>query len=141
MRKTLLPAVAASALILLGAGCAARGTVPTPTVIPSRAQATEIETEGGLQDAAMVRIGPEGFTPASVSIKKGEIVTWINEDPGGDHWPASGPHPTHADYPEFDPKEPLIPGQSWTFKFNKVGTWEYHDHLIPKKIGTVTVSE
>ena len=84
-----------------------------------------------------------GWNPSAITVKKGETVTWINEDPNGAHWPASSPHPAHTDYPEFDPKAPIAPGQSWSFKFDRVGTWHYHDHLNASTYGygTVTVTE
>ena len=79
-----------------------------------------------------------GFAPNTINIKKGDSVTWVNED-SQYHWPASDIHPTHEIYSEFDPKEPLAPGEAWAFSFEKVGTWSFHDHLRPGWTGTGTV--
>lgn len=86
----------------------------------------------------VVRMNAEGFFPESVRIKKGQSVTWLNEG-GQPHWPASDLHPTHGIYPEFDPQEPITPGESWTFTFTKLGVWRYHDHLRPILRGIIEV--
>lgn len=82
----------------------------------------------------------EGYEPAHVTIKKGDIVLWKN-DSKDYHWPASDLHPTHGVYPEFDPLRPIAPGDTWKFKFDKVGKWNFHDHIRANKVGTVTVTE
>jgi plastocyanin len=138
-QNLLTPLFAITAVILLGAGCSRAGTVPVPATEP--AAKSGIETGGGLQEAAMVRIGPEGFTPAVIGVKRGEYVTWINEDPGGPHRVASNPDPSHADYPGFDSVDPIAPGQSWGFKFDKIGAWGYSDRLHPSVTGEVRVTE
>ena len=85
-----------------------------------------------------VMITASGFEPGELKIKKGTAVTFYNQDTKS-RWPASAPHPTHTDYPEFDPKQPLPLGQSWSFTFEKTGTWKYHDHLNPTYRGTIII--
>jgi hypothetical protein len=31
----------------------------------------------------------------------------------------------------FDACKGFLRGEGWSFTFNKIGTWEYHDHLNP----------
>lgn len=93
---------------------------------------------GGVQ--AEVFMKPDVFEPETLTIKKGATVEFKNEDSQA-RWPASNIHPTHGIYPEFDPKEPVEPGKSWSFKFDKVGSWKYHDHLIPYIRGVIVVTE
>jgi plastocyanin len=81
-----------------------------------------------------------GYSPSTVNIKKGTKVTYVNQT-SGVMWPASAPHPTHTDYPEFDPKQAIAAGQSWSFTFDKTGTWRFHDHQNPSKFGSVVVTE
>lgn len=81
-----------------------------------------------------------GYEPPQVTIKKGDIVLWKNESKDY-HWPASDLHPTHGVYPEFDPLRPIAPGDTWKFKFDRVGKWNFHDHIRANKVGTVTVTE
>jgi plastocyanin len=80
-----------------------------------------------------------GFSPKTITIKKGDAVTFVNESSGGMSV-ASDPHPTHTDYPEFDQfKSPEKGQKSYTFVFDKVGSWGYHNHLNPSMVGTVVV--
>lgn len=97
--------------------------------------------------AATITITQAGFSPALVKIRMGESVQFVNGEPSTcdsfDNlcffWPASDGHPTHEFYPEFDPREPLAPGESWTFSFERAGTWGFHDHFNANKRGSVTV--
>lgn len=82
----------------------------------------------------------DGYTPDTLTIKKGETVTFkttLNKT----FWPTSNPHPTHTIYPEFDPKNAIKPAEDWSFKFEKVGKWGYHDHISPFYTGTIIVTD
>lgn len=54
-------------------------------------------------------------------------------------WVASNPHPYHTDYPEFNARAASSSGATFTFLFNKVGTWGYHNHLQPNHQAVVVV--
>ena len=64
-------------------------------------------------------------------------------------WPASAFHPSHSAYPEkggcissaFDACRGLKEGESWSFIFNQVGKWGYHNHLNSRITGVVEVIE
>ncbi len=84
-----------------------------------------------------VTITASGFSPATITISVGESVMWVNNDIKN-HWPASDPHPQHTDYSGFDSLG-ISSGSSWSFKFNKTGTWNYHDHNMPSRKGIVIV--
>jgi plastocyanin len=93
-----------------------------------------------------------GYAPSTLTIKKGETVTFKNQS-SRSMWPASAMHPTHRVYsgtsldehcPDttgtaFDACKGFLPGESWSFKFDKVGSWKYHDHLNPGATGTIVV--
>jgi len=81
----------------------------------------------------------ENFSPASLTVKAGDVVFFKN-DSSGSFRPASDPHPSHTDYPGFDSKNPVAAGSRFEFKFTKVGTWGYHNHLNPSSKGTVIVT-
>lgn len=81
----------------------------------------------------------QGFVPDEVTIKQGQTVLWKNESKNFD-WPASNIHPTHGIYPEFDPKRPIAPGEEWSFKFDRIGSWQFHDHLQANILGKVNVT-
>lgn len=99
-----------------------------------------------------VEITADGFTPATLSISQGDTVTFINKDIEK-HWPASNIHPTHTKYPGsgidkcgtldeyyiFDACHGLEEGEQYSFPFDEIGTWKYHDHLNPEIKGTIIV--
>ncbi len=80
----------------------------------------------------------DGFSPAEVWLVRGGSVTFSTIS-GKRFWPASDSHPAHTIYPEFDPKQPLEPSDSWTMTFNTIGDWGYHDHLRTYFIGIIHV--
>lgn len=88
---------------------------------------------------AEVTINQEGFLPATILIKKGTQVTWVNND-SQSHQIASDPHPTHTNLAGFEADESLLTNDSFTFTFEEVGTFTYHDCLKPLDFkGTVIV--
>lgn len=88
----------------------------------------------------VIKMGTDSYEPQNFRIKKGTKVTFDNTS-GGLRWPASDFHPSHLLYPEFDPKEPIGKDAKWTFQFDKVGEWGYHDHLAPYITGRIQVTE
>ena len=88
----------------------------------------------------VITITDTSVEPAEITIKIDQKVTFVNNSLDF-AWPASNPHPTHTDYPEFDPREPLDVNEAWTFTFTKVGEWKYHDHLKPSRRGIIKVTE
>ena len=89
-----------------------------------------------------IEISSNGFSPEELQINKGDSVIFLGADEEL-HWPASNIHPTHRIYPGsgiekcsttekdslFDSCRSLNQGESFTFTFNQLGTWSYHDHL------------
>lgn len=88
--------------------------------------------------AHTVELRDDGFYPNELTIQKGETVTFSTTKDNF-FWPASNSHPTHTIYPEFDPKEPIASDKEWSFKFDKPGTWRYHDHVRASAIGKIIV--
>lgn len=86
-----------------------------------------------------VKLTEKGFEPALLNIKKGDKIVFESIS-NNFFWPASDLHPSHLVYPDFDSGQGVPKGQSWTFEFNKVGKWEYHDHLSPTNRGVVVVN-
>lgn len=137
MIRTIL-IVVMSAVALMGAGCygAKPAAPPSGAAVPT----PEIETTG-LAEGTVVSIGPSGFNPNILTVKNGTTVIFINEDTGASHWVASDPNPAHTDYPGFDAGSPIQPGASFSFTFDRVGSWGYHDHLNPSHTATIVVTE
>lgn len=88
------------------------------------------------------------FEPLELVIFEGETVTWENKDDIS-HQPASNDHPTHVLYSTdtcstsggspFDACAEIASGGDWSFTFDQLGTWGYHDHLYYDVTGTIVV--
>ncbi len=110
----------------------------TPTVTATSTATSTASTQTTAPKTVVVTYTDSGFSPLSVTIKKGDTVTFKNDSTRG-FWPASDDHPSHLRYSAFDPKQTVAAGGSWSFKFDQVGTWAYHDHRSASKVGTVIV--
>lgn len=70
------------------------------------------------------------FSPATLTVKVGDNVTWTNQDSAG--------HSATADGGNFDTGI-LAQGQSRSITFNKAGTYTYHCSVHPMMKGTIIV--
>ncbi len=100
----------------------------------------ESDIDGNDVSVQVVSYEDGAFIPSRLSVKQGDVVIFKNSDQGG-MWPASDPHPSHTNYPEFDAKAAIATGQIFEFKFTKIGTWGYHNHLKPAAKGTIIVTQ
>src|SRR5215218_4248445 len=80
--------------------------------------------------ATPVKITAGGFEPAQVTVGAGDEVTWTNDD--------AIKHQVVADGGAFT-SPPIGPGESWTFRFPRAGTFAYHDQLKTTQKGTIIV--
>ncbi len=128
---------------------------PTPVVLPDLSiypESTVIPTL--VVSKNIITYTDSGYTPNTITIKKGETVTWKNES-SVSMWIASAVHPTHKVYPStdaaacgtqtllpmFDACAGVVAGQSWSFQFNYVGTWGFHNHARSSHTGKIVVIE
>ncbi len=81
----------------------------------------------------------DGFEPQTTVISRGDTVRFVTEVSEG-FWPASDPHPTHDSFSEFDPQKVINKGDAWEYTFDRIGTWEYHNHIGVADRGTVVVT-
>lgn len=86
----------------------------------------------------IIELREDGFHPDTLTIKEGDTVrfTTINGQP---FWPASNVHPTHTVYPDFDPRKPIPPDESWSYTFDDAGTYRFHDHIVSTYEGVINV--
>lgn len=118
------------------------------------ADAVQAQTPGTNVAAAVtsstVTYNGSTFSPSSVTVKKGGTVTFTST--AGNMWVASAPHPAHTGYDGTSagehcasgytggaPFDQCVAGTSFTFTFDKVGTWKYHNHLNAAAHGSVIV--
>ncbi|HZX67949.1 MAG TPA: cupredoxin domain-containing protein, partial [Candidatus Elarobacter sp.] len=80
--------------------------------------------------AAVVHIRDDAFVPASITVRAGESVTFINDDDDA--------HTATADNASWD-SEGLNQGQKWVHAFAKTGKIAYHCTVHPMMHGTIVV--
>src|SRR5919201_3458741 len=77
-----------------------------------------------------VQINARSFSPANVTINHGDRITWHNND--------RTQHQVVANDGSF--ASPILdPGKTFTFTFNRAGTFHYHDAYRLATRGTITV--
>jgi plastocyanin len=91
---------------------------------------TTTAAKGAGGGGAQVVMKGFAFDPASVTVKVGESVTWTNND--------NATHTVTADNGEFKSSD-IAQGATFTFKFDKAGTYPYHCSIHPSMTGTVIV--
>ena len=133
---------------------APQASVPTPTPIGTQNPVTSTPpTATPAPSKVTIAYTDQGFSPKSVTMLLGTTVTFVNQS-SQRMWVASAMHPTHTAYngtslsqhcPDrnnsaFDQCVAVGSGGSFSFVFNKEGTWKYHDHVSPSAFGSVTVT-
>jgi len=137
-------------LILIMLSSCSKQPITSETQKNSVIDATKTISED--QTTNIIEITSDGFTPKELTIKTGDTVTFINKDTKP-HWPASAFHPTHTAYPGsgidkcgteeqsniFDACKELQQEETFSFKFEAPGKWNYHDHLRASIYGSIIV--
>lgn len=82
----------------------------------------------------MASITDSGFTPATITIKKGQDVTWTNQGRAAYQIVADQNNPQG-----FKTSEALNPNDSYSFTFEDSGTYSYHDPANIDRKGTIIV--
>ena len=95
-----------------------------PTLRASAAAPAKIEP-------AAVDISSTSFTPMTISVKVGQAVEWTNMDTAN--------HSIASDTGLFKSKQILGNNDSFSYVFNKAGTYTYHDDFNTKLAGIVIV--
>jgi len=90
-----------------------------------------------MEEESQVTLSQSGFSPKTLTVKKGTTVTWVNGS-GETGNVSSNNHPTHTLYSPLNLGN-FSDGDSVTLTFDKTGTYGYHDHLNPQFTGTVVV--
>lgn len=154
--------VAVIAIALLASGCASNSVTPEEDTDAPQQPDQEPEdsstddqsdqTNNGSEDPTVVTYTDSGFQPSTVTIQQGETVKWESEA-SRSMWVGSNRHPAHTNYDGTSTREHCVngepetdsvfdqcsTGQSFTFTFEKTGTWNYHNHQFSGHQGTVVV--
>lgn len=105
------------------------------------------------QQEYTIEVTGTGFNPKTIEINKGDKVNFVNVGTSS-IWPATAVHPSHRAYPgsninkcntdeenlTFDACRIINAGESYSFTFNEIGAWRYHNHLDTGKTGTIIVN-
>ena len=129
MRSTRLAAIVTVALVIGGVACfSERSSGPTGNLDGCNAQ-LPAEAFG----STIVVIRDFTFSPATVRVRPGTKVTWVNCGPAGDE-----SHTSTADGGAWN--SPLLaPGSTFTHEYATAGSFPYHCTPHPGMTGTVTV--
>lgn len=103
---------------------------PTPTAPASSSPSTPSPAAGG-GTTHDVAIGSTGFSPSSLSIKKGDSIRWTNKD--------TTPHTATADDHSWG-SPVMTGGKDFTRSFPTAGTIGYHCHIHHEMTATVVVT-
>jgi len=120
MKKILaLPMLLVGVFILSGCSGTSNTAVPAGQT-PTSAQTVVTSNSINIQNFA--------FSPATLTVKKGATVTWTNND--------SAPHQIKS--ATFNSSQ-LSKGQSFSFTFDAVGTFDYSCSIHPSMLGKIIV--
>ncbi len=98
-----------------------------------------------------ITLSDKGFSPQKISVTKGTTVTFVNSSSEKMDI-ASAPHPTHNGYDGTNrtthcatgysgpkPLDQCTPSTTFSFTFDKAGSWPYHNHFNASQYGIVDV--
>ncbi len=112
-------------VVLLAAGCNSTNTAQNTDGGQNNTQLPVAENTVEIKDYA--------FNPATIIVKKGTTITWINKDSARHNVVAQGGNASTGPKSEL-----LAQDQSYTFTFNDAGTYEYlcepHPYMKAKVI-------
>ena len=132
-RHHCLATALSAVLVLVLAACAPAATsTPVPTAVPP-AQATSVPpTTVPTAETVTIEMINTSFNPATVQIKAGTTVVWINKDPVG--------HTTTSDTNTWD-SGLLARGSTFSYTFTQPGTYPYYckPHGAPGDVGMAGV--
>jgi len=139
MNNKLLFGVVVLIVVIVGAMLIGGKKTNTTTEVSQPTRQAQQEVKPITSDRiATVILSSSGFKPQNITIKSGTKVLWTNKS-GGVATVNSAIHPTHLVYPPLNLGQ-FEEGKIVELVFDKPGTYNYHDHLNPSRIGTVVVN-
>ncbi len=123
-------------IVILGKGFTQKSDVEVTQKQDGATTAAETNTSG-----VTITSTSSGFSPADVKIKSGGTITWVN-DGDSEIQIGANPHPVHTGNKELSGGGfvlTLKAGEQATVTVEKVGSFDYHNHLNSGQGGTITV--
>lgn len=125
MRKIIGSVAVLSALVLSGCGTVSYNQSTTPSASPSApSQSSTVDTTG----ANTIGIQNFAFSPETLMVKKGAIVTWTNNDAAA-----------HTIKSTTFNSGDLVKGATFKFTFDTAGTFDYSCGIHPSMKGKIIV--
>ena len=121
-------------------------TISVVAVIAISISAFVMLNHNGVQTVAdesfsKVTLTARGVAPAVVTVKKGDSVTWTNQDNASHGLVLTTPNPPEQ-MQGFGMDEPLAKGETYSFIFEVAGRFTYQDPSNPNAVqGTVIVED
>lgn len=110
------------------------GCASTPENAAPPGDTKPVAAEGLPADTAVVRVAGMRFTPATITIRAGQSVTWRFDDNGL-------PHNVTGTGAAVDAlRSPILASGVYTTVFDTPGTYPYECTLHPEMTGTVVVT-
>ena len=117
--------------VLLAVSMCAHSDAPAATAKSAASTAaTTTATTVAAADATTISIREFMFAPTSMTVAVGTTVKWQNLD--------GEPHTVRSVDTSFS-SNPLDQNDSFTFKFDKPGTYKYVCSIHPQMVGTIVV--
>ena len=128
MKLRLLVSLIASAAI---AGCgSSSSSSSTSTPAASPTTSTAASSPSASPGTVQIKAASFAFSPKSVTVKKGQKVTWTNGDPAPHNVTSSDGTLKSPDFNQ---------GKSYTYTATKTGTFNYICTIHPQMKATLTV--
>lgn len=125
--------IAMLAVVVAASGCISQGPADE-SVQPDVNNSAQTSSDGSPNT---IYFTGSGFEPSTLTIEKGETVTWIDNS-SSSMWVGSDQHPRHTEYDGTSRIEHCTgdtrafdqcdTGERFSFTFNQTGTWGYHNH-------------
>ncbi len=113
-----------------GCGSSSSSSKSTSTSAPAPAT-TSSSSSGSSSGGVTIKASGFAFNPPSVTVKKGQKVTWTNGDPA--------PHKVTSDDGTIKSND-FNKGQSFTYTATKAGTFNYICTIHPQMKATLIVT-
>ncbi|WP_405489361.1 cupredoxin family copper-binding protein [Nocardia sp. NBC_00511] len=132
-RALLLATVVAGALVTGGCGSDSSKSSATSTTATAASTGASATSTGPAAPAAVtVEVKDMKFSPADITVKAGDTVTWKFDD--------RSPHAVQGiGDTALGINSPIIHKGEWSYTFSTPGTYRYLCPLHPEMKGTVTV--
>jgi len=136
MRKLSYLTALAVVIIVVGlvVALAHKSNPPAPSNNSQTNQSSSSSSSSSNQStAATINIRDMMFTPSQITVAKGDTVTWTNND--------TTTHTVVDDLSNVGGPSSgnIAPGQTYSFTFEKTGSFQYHCSIHPSMRGTIVV--